>query len=106
MSPFASESPPPVRYLTIAEVAQTARCEHKAVRRAISTGLLTAFHVAGRLLIRETDALAWIEARPAATATSEPRRLRSATKQTRSNRHPVAGSAADLRAIERQATSQ
>jgi hypothetical protein len=106
MSALASESLPSARYLTVAEVAQIARCEHKAVRRAISTGLLTAFHVAGRLLIRETDALAWIEARPAATATSEPRRSRSTSRQSRSDRHPVPGSAADLRAIERRATSQ
>ena len=50
-----------VGYLTVQEVAQLARCEHKTVRRAIHSGALTAYKPAGRLLIREDDACTWIE---------------------------------------------
>jgi len=48
-------------YLTVQEVAQLARCEHKTVRRAIHGGALTAYKPAARLLIREDDARTWIE---------------------------------------------
>ena len=40
-----------------------ARCENKAVRRAIASGLLVAFRPARKLLFRELDARAWIESR-------------------------------------------
>ena len=54
------------QYLTVQEVAELARCEHKAVRRAIRQGTLRAFRPTKRLLIREDDATAWIEGRLAA----------------------------------------
>jgi len=55
------------RYMTVQEVAEVARCEHKAVRAAIRSGLLRAFRPAGRLLIRPDDARAWIEGHEAAS---------------------------------------
>jgi excisionase family DNA binding protein len=90
-------------YLTVREVATMARCEHKSVRRAIAAGSLRAFQPANKLLIREDDACAWIESRPAATTGSAPS-LRSAP----SRRRPALGSqrrgsVADLREIERKA---
>lgn len=94
------------RYLTVCEVADLARCEHKAVRKAIASGGLVAFRVAARLLIREMDARAWIEARPARTLGQAPVRTRLSSKMTRPNRRPVPGSVADLRAIEREAKSR
>jgi excisionase family DNA binding protein len=90
-------------YLTVREVADLARCEHKAVRRAISSGQLLAFRVAGRLLVREADARAWIEARPVTGRVDEPVRTRLASKLSRPTRRPLPGSVADLRTIEREA---
>jgi excisionase family DNA binding protein len=90
-------------YLTVREVAMMARCEHKSVRRAIAAGRLRAFQPANKLLIREDDAHAWIEGRPAAMAGSAPS-LRSAPARRRStlgSQRP--GSVADLREIERKA---
>jgi excisionase family DNA binding protein len=49
--------------LTVQEVAELARCEHKAIRRAIRQGALRAYRPTKRLLIREDDAKAWIESR-------------------------------------------
>jgi hypothetical protein len=92
------------RYLTVREVADLARCEHKAVRRAIASGRLLAFRVAARLLVRETDARSWIEARPVTTSENAPIRTRLSPKVPRSSRRPVRGSVADLSAIARDAT--
>jgi excisionase family DNA binding protein len=50
-------------YLTVKEVVELARCEHKAVRRAIHLGYLQAFRPTNKLLIRESDAHAWIQSR-------------------------------------------
>lgn len=94
------------RYLTVREVAELARCEHKAVRRAIGSGQLLAFRVAGRLLVREVDALAWIEAQPAATSSDVRVARRLPVKGRRPSVRPVPGSVADLRAIEREARSR
>lgn len=93
-------------YLTVREVADLARCEHKTVRKAIVSGRLLAFRVAARLLIRETDARDWIEASPARTVSRAPDRTRLSSKPTRPNRRSVPGSVADLRAIEREAKSR
>ena len=70
--------PVSVGYLTVEEVAQLARCEHKTVRRAIRGGALIAYKPAGRLLIREDYARMWIEGRrvehtPAHAAQAVPR---------------------------------
>lgn len=83
-------------YLTVLEVAELARCEHKTVRRAIHLGLLPAFRPAGKLIIRERDARAWIEGRMAVVA---PRPLRRRPPRS------WVGSVASLREIERQAST-
>jgi excisionase family DNA binding protein len=70
------ELSPPPEYLTVQEVAELARCGHKAVRRAITLGQLEAFRTAERILVREPDARAWIEARP---VRATPGRQRSST---------------------------
>ena len=84
-------------YLTVPEVADLARCEHKAVRRAIATGQLVAFQPAQKLLVREADARAWIESRPV------PRRVLQVEHTRRPGRRPRPGSVADLREMEREA---
>jgi hypothetical protein len=88
-------------YLTVPEVAELARCEHKAVRRAIASGLLIAFRPAHKLLIRELDARAWIESRPVrVSATTSERVRRTGLQRSR----PRPGSVDDLLRIEREAT--
>jgi excisionase family DNA binding protein len=59
------------RYLTVEEVAKRARCHHNTVRRAIDRRRGTAFRPAGRILVREADARAWIEGEPSPVATTE-----------------------------------
>jgi excisionase family DNA binding protein len=89
-------------YLTVREVATIARCEHKSVRRAIAAGRLRAFQPTTKLLIREDDAYAWIEGRPASTTDSAPS-LRSVLNRRRSAPGPQRpGSVVDLREIERK----
>ena len=87
-------------YLTITEVAELARCEHKAVRRAIRHGALRAFQPAKRLLIREDDAKAWIESRVVGTPTPSPSLPSPRPGSTSRQR---TGSVAALREIERKA---
>jgi hypothetical protein len=87
-------------YLTVVEVAVLARCEHKRVRRAIAGGQLVAFQPAGKLLVREEDARAWIERHPVqATRLKEPR-----PAQSRRRAVPKAGpgDVAKLREMERR----
>jgi excisionase family DNA binding protein len=84
-----------VAYLTVQEVAALARCEHKAVRRAIANGQLSAFRPAKRLLIRDDDAHAWIEGRPAFKPNAAPK-PRGRTGQRERD------SVAKLRDLERQ----
>lgn len=84
-------------YLTVPEVADLARCEHKAVRRAIATGQMVAFQPAQKLLVREVDARAWIESRPVRAPVQQVEHPR------RTGRRPRPGSIADLREMERQA---
>jgi hypothetical protein len=90
-------------YLTVPEVADLARCEHKAVRRAIASGLLVAFRPAHKLLIRELDALAWIESRPVVVAAAAPEHARHPGRQ---RSRPRPGSVDDLLRIEREATGR
>jgi excisionase family DNA binding protein len=61
-------------YLMIPEVAELARCHKNTVRQAIASGELTAFKLAERFLIRESDARAWIESKAAPVAKPAPRR--------------------------------
>lgn len=88
-------------YLTVQEVAELARCEHKAVRRAIRQGALRAFQPAKRLLIREDDARAWIESRLVAGMPTPSPRLPS--PRPGSTARQRTGSVAALREIERKA---
>ena len=93
------EAPGP-SYLTVHEVAVLARCEHKRVRRAIASGQLVAFRPAGKLLIREEDARAWIEGHPVhATRLKEPDATQS---RRRAARRASAGDVAKLREMERR----
>lgn len=85
------QSPLPV-YLTAEEVAGAARCEVKAVRRAIHAGALRASRPNKRWLILPDDARAWIEARPASHTPRPPRRRRG-----------TPGNVTKLREMERQA---
>ena len=85
----------------IQEVAELARCEHKAVRRAIRDGALRAFRPTKRLLIRQDDATAWIESRMVAGWREPGVRLPSPRVGAKSDAR--AGSVASLREIERQA---
>ena len=66
--------PKPRRTHTVDEVAQLARCEHRSVRRAIRSGRLRAFRSTRKILIREDDARAWIESRPALDPPRQPAR--------------------------------
>jgi hypothetical protein len=90
-------------YLTVAEAAELARCEHKSVRLAIATGLLIAFRPAHKLLIRESDARAWIESRPVVVAAVAPEHAR---RPGRRRSQPRPGSVDDLLRIEREATGR
>lgn len=90
-------------YLTVPEVAELARCEHKAVRRAIASGLLIAFRPAHKLLVRELDARAWIESRPVRVSAITSERVRRSGRQ-RSGQRP--GSVDDLLRIERETTGR
>jgi excisionase family DNA binding protein len=59
-------------YVTVAEIAESARCTVAAVREAIKRGDLEATAPIGtRLLIREENALAWLERKPADTDEEE-----------------------------------
>jgi len=82
-------------YMTVEEVAQLARCEHRSVRRAIRSGRLQAFRPARRILVREDDARGWIESSPAHAQDAQPPR-RQRSPQTIAG----PGSVARLKAIE------
>lgn len=86
------------RYLTVKEVATLARCEHKAVRRAIHEGQLQAFQPANKLLVREQDAHAWIQSRPPRFVPGAP----SPPARARRRNSPAAGNVARLRELEQQ----
>jgi excisionase family DNA binding protein len=92
-------------YLTVREVAAIARCEHKSVRRAIVAGRLRAFQPTNKLLVREEDAYAWIEGRPAHASASHPGLQRAPSRPWRTPASQRPGSVADLREIERKAVS-
>jgi excisionase family DNA binding protein len=49
-------------YLTVQEVADRMRCEHRTVRRAIRSGEVQAARIGGRWLIPEDAVDAWFEA--------------------------------------------
>jgi excisionase family DNA binding protein len=87
-------------YLTVQEVAELARCEHRTVRRAIRSGELRASLIGGRWIVKDTAVEEWIEActndrRPAAA----PSLQRPPLKRARSVSPARPGSVADLEAI-------
>jgi excisionase family DNA binding protein len=86
-------------YLTVQEVAERMRCEHRTVRRAIKSGELEAAMIGGRWLVREEAIEAWFQARAqrAVVKVPEPRqRPRSVPPRSPDRR----GSVARLQAIE------
>ena len=94
-------------YLTVQEVAELARCEHRTVRRAIREGQLRASLIGGRWIVKDTAVEEWIDGcanghRPATT--SSPRRLPPKRAQSGSASRP--GSVADLEAIRERMLSQ
>jgi excisionase family DNA binding protein len=87
-------------YLTVQEVAELARCEHRTVRRAIKKGELGASLIGGRWIVKDTAVDEWIdgcanERRPHAA----PAPRRPPFKPARSASPARAGSIADLEAI-------
>jgi excisionase family DNA binding protein len=89
----------PGPYLTVDEVAERMRCEHRTVRRAIHAGDLEAAMIGGKWLIRQEAVDAWFDARrtgPRQQA-SQPARTRRGPSSLDANR---AGSVARLKAIE------
>jgi excisionase family DNA binding protein len=92
------------RYLTIQEVAQLARCEHRTVRRAIRSGELNASLIGGRWIVREDAVEAWFEARANHRILSVSRVGVAPTRRSRpqpsaKSGPPRPGSVADLEAI-------
>ena len=90
-------------YLTVQEVAEMARCEHRTVRRAIRDGELKASLIGGRWIVKVTAVKDWFEAcansRVALPPASQPRPPRSARVRARDKLSTRPGSIADLEAI-------
>jgi excisionase family DNA binding protein len=87
-------------YLTVQEVAELARCEHRTVRRAIQAGKLRASLVGGRWIVKDSAVDEWIDAcanSPGQIAPAPQARRTRAREQTRGPMRP--GSVADLEAI-------
>jgi excisionase family DNA binding protein len=87
-------------YLTVQEVAELARCEHRTVRRAIKKGELRASLIGGRWIVKNTAVDEWIdgcanERRPA----EAPADRRPPLKGARTASPVRPGSIADLEAI-------
>jgi excisionase family DNA binding protein len=88
-------------YLTIQEVAELARCEHRTVRRAIRSGDLKASLIGGRWIVRTDAVEEWFDTRanhrilPASSPTA--RRARGPAPRGKAPGMP--GSVADLEAI-------
>jgi excisionase family DNA binding protein len=60
--------------LTIQEVAERMRCEHRTVRRAIRSGELEAALIGGKWLVREEAVDAWLLSRRAPASIPAQRR--------------------------------
>lgn len=85
--------------LTIQEVAERMRCEHRTVRRAIRSGELEAALIGGKWLVREEAVDAWFRSRCAVPLPFAPPR-RSKTSRAGSNRSAGTGSVERLQAME------
>ncbi|MGZ6637498.1 MAG: helix-turn-helix domain-containing protein [Solirubrobacteraceae bacterium] len=85
--------------LTIQEVAQRMRCEHRTVRRAIRSGELEAAFIGGRWLVREEAVDDWFRSR-CASPTPLSRSPRARTPRAGSRRSDGPASVERLRAME------
>jgi excisionase family DNA binding protein len=82
-------------YLTIQEVAEQMRCEHRTVRRAINNNELAAAMIGGKWLIRQDEVDAWFDSQCATPARPPaPRRRRKKASAG------VSDSVARIRAME------
>jgi excisionase family DNA binding protein len=72
--------------LTVQEVAERMRCEHRTVRRAIRSGELEAALIGGKWLVREEAVDDWFQSRcappPALPRSSRGRTLRPGSKRS------------------------
>ncbi len=85
--------------LTIQEVAERMRCEHRTVRRAIKSGQLEGALIGGKWLVREEAVDAWFESRCAPPSPfTAPARARA--RRANSQRSDGTASVERLRAIE------
>jgi excisionase family DNA binding protein len=85
--------------LTIQEVAERMRCEHRTVRRAIRSGELEAALIGGKWLVREQAVDDWFQSR-CAPASPFPRSPRGRTLRFGSRRSDGPASVERLRAME------
>lgn len=84
--------------LTIQEVAERMRCEHRTVRRAIRSGELEAALIGGKWLVREEAVDAWFRSRCASPKLSQSPRAR--TPRAGSRRSEGSASVERLQAME------
>jgi excisionase family DNA binding protein len=85
--------------LTIQEVAERMRCEHRTVRRAIRSGELEAALIGGKWLVREEAVDAWFRSRCAAPTPFQ-QSPRTRPPRVRSRRAGATGSVERLQAME------
>ncbi len=87
--------------LTVQEVAERMRCEHRTVRRAIRSGELEAALIGGKWLVREEAVDAWFRARCAVPNPFAPP-PRAGRPRNDSRRPEATGSVERRRAIEQR----
>jgi excisionase family DNA binding protein len=85
--------------LTIQEVAEHMRCEHRTVRRAIRSGELEAALIGGKWLVREEAVDDWFRSRCAAPSPFSPA-PRARPKRSGPRRSDSTGSVERLQAME------
>ncbi len=95
-------------YLTVQEVAELARCEHRTVRRAIRDGRLKASLIGGRWIVKDSAVEEWFELcansrGPVRSGLPPQNRARNGRKTRRPSAQlsgpPKPGSVEDLEAI-------
>jgi excisionase family DNA binding protein len=87
--------------LTVQEVAERMRCEHRTVRRAIRSGELEAALIGGKWLVREEAVDDWFRSR-CASPKPFPYSPRVRTPRTGSRRPDGTASVERLQAMERR----
>jgi excisionase family DNA binding protein len=85
--------------LTVQEVAQRMRCEHRTVRRAIRSGELEAAFIGGRWLVREEAVDDWFRSR-CASPSQFSKAPRARTPRAGARRADAIASVERLRAME------